>query len=81
MSRSSSPYEFEVPWRPNFEARMVLIWSTGALLILLISYWAPVFRGFGAMLAIGCAIGGAIRGVQAYRRMVVDKRLDRKSVV
>jgi conjugal transfer pilus assembly protein TraD len=76
MSRSSSPYEFEVPWRPNFEARMVWVWSAGALLILLISFWAPVFRGFGAMLAIGCAIGGAIRGVQAYRRMVVDKRLE-----
>lgn len=55
---------------------MVLIWSAGALLILLVSYWAPVLRGFGAMLAIGCAIGGAIRGVQAYRRMVVDKRLE-----
>lgn len=75
MARSSSPYEFEVPWRPNFEARMMLVWSVGALFILLVSSWAPVFRGFGATLAIGCTIGGLIRGVQAYRRMVVDKRL------
>ena len=75
MARSSSPYEFEVPWRPNFEARMLLVWSIGALLILLISFWTPVFRGFGATLAIACAIGGLFRGVQAYRRMIVDKRL------
>jgi conjugal transfer pilus assembly protein TraD len=71
----SSPYAFELPWRPNFEARMMLVWSVGALIILVIAYWAPVFRGFGAMLGIACAIGGAIRGVQAYRRMVVDRRL------
>ena len=75
MARSSSPYEFEVPWRPNFEARMLLVWSIGAILILLISFWTPVFRGFGATLAIACAIGGLFRGIQAYRRMIVDKRL------
>ena len=75
MARSSSPYEFEVPWRPNFEARMLLVWSIGAFLILLISLWTPVFRGFGATLAIACAIGGLFRGIQAYRRMIVDKRL------
>ena len=34
---------------------------------------APIFRGFGAMLGIGCAIGAAIRSVQAYRRMVVEQ--------
>ena len=34
---------------------MVWVWSAGALLILLVSYLTPVFRGFGAMLAIGCA--------------------------
>lgn len=75
MSQKASPYEFEVPWRPNFEARMMLVWMVGALLILSISHWAPVFHGFGATLTIACAIGGGIRGVQAYRRMVVDKRL------
>lgn len=75
MSQKASPYEFEVPWRPNFEARMMLVWMVGALLILSISRWAPVFHGFGATLTIACAIGGGIRGVQAYRRMVVDKRL------
>jgi conjugal transfer pilus assembly protein TraD len=75
MARSSSPYEFEVSWRPNFEARMMLVWSVGALLILLVSFWTPVFRGFGATLAIGCAIAGGYRGIQAYRRMVVDRRL------
>ncbi len=54
---------------------MVLVWTAGAIVILLLTHWAPVFRGFGALLAIVCAIGGGVRGIQAYKRMVVDKRL------
>ena len=33
MAKSASPYEFEVPWRPNFEARMAIVWSLGAVSI------------------------------------------------
>ena len=75
MAKSASPYEFEVPWRPNFEARMAIVWSLGALSILLLTSVAPIFRGFGALLGISCVIGAVIRSFQAYRRSVEEQRL------
>ncbi len=75
MAKSASPYEFEVPWRPNFEARMAIVWSLGAVSILLLTSVAPIFRGFGALLGICCVIGAVIRSFQAYRRSVEEQRL------
>ncbi|MFY9329076.1 MAG: conjugative transfer system coupling protein TraD [Georgfuchsia sp.] len=75
MAKLASPYEFEVPWRPNFEARMAIVWSLGALSILLLTSVAPIFRGFGALLGICCVIGAVIRSFQAYRRNVEEQRL------
>lgn len=72
---SSSPYDFEVPWRPNFEARMMLVWVVASALIILVSNAVPMFRQFSASLAIACASAGAFRGYHAYRRMVNESRL------
>ncbi|MFH1872661.1 MAG: conjugative transfer system coupling protein TraD [Pseudomonadota bacterium] len=71
----SSPYDFELPWRPNFEARMALVWGSGALLILLFAAATPLFSQFAAILAIGCAFAAAWRGYQAYMRLVESSRL------
>lgn len=54
---------------------MALIWGLGAMSILVLASVAPIFRGFGVVLGIGCAIGAVIRSVQGYRRMIVDQRL------
>lgn len=55
----SSPYDFEVPWRPNFEAKMAMIWAVGSSLIILVSLAVPMFSQFAALLAIGCALAAA----------------------
>ncbi len=75
MATTSSPYQFEVPWRPNFEARMAAVWALGAVSILLLTTVAPIFRGFGVVLGIGCVAGATVRSFQAYRRSVEDRRL------
>lgn len=54
---------------------MAFIWAAGAMSILALTSVAPIFRGFGVVLGIGCAISAAIRSVQGYRRMIVDQRL------
>jgi conjugal transfer pilus assembly protein TraD len=74
---SASPYDFEVPWRPNFEAKMALIWAGGSALILVFSLAVPLFSRFAALLAVGCALAAAFRGCQAYRRVVDASRLKR----
>lgn len=72
---STSPYDFEVPWRPNFEARMMLGWVVASAVIILVSNAVPMFHQFSASLAIACASAGAFRGYHAYRRMVNESRL------
>jgi conjugal transfer pilus assembly protein TraD len=74
---SASPYDFEVPWRPNFEAKMALVWAGGSALILVFSLAVPLFSRFAALLAVGCALAAAFRGCQAYRRVVDASRLKR----
>ncbi|MBN9698567.1 MAG: conjugative transfer system coupling protein TraD [Zoogloea sp.] len=72
---TASPYDFEVPWRPNFEAKMALVWASGSALIIVFSLAVPLFSRFAAMLAVGCALAAACRGYQAYRRLVDASRL------
>lgn len=72
---ASSPYDFEVPWRPNFEAKMALVWVAGSALILLVSIAVPMFSHFAALLAIACALAAAYRGYHAYKRLVDASRL------
>lgn len=72
---ASSPYDFEVPWRPNFEAMMALVWALGSALILLVSHIVPMFSQFAALLAIGCALAAAYRGYSAYKRLIDASRL------
>lgn len=72
---TSSPYDFEVPWRPNFEAKMALVWVAGSALILLVSIVVPMFSHFAALLAIACAVAAAFRGYRAYSRMLDTSRL------
>ena len=72
---ASSPYDFEVPWRPNFEAKMALVWVAGSALILLVSITVPMFSHFAALLAIACALAAAFRGYHAYSRMLDTSRL------
>jgi len=71
----SSPYDFEVPWRPNFEAKMAIIWATGSAIIILFSLAVPMFSQFATLLAIGCALAAAYRGYHAYKRLVDASRL------
>ena len=72
---SASPYDFEVPWRPNFEAKMALVWASGSALIIVFSLAVPLFSRFAALLAVGCALAAVYRGYQAYRRLVDASRL------
>jgi conjugal transfer pilus assembly protein TraD len=54
---------------------MAAVWALGAVSILLLTTVAPIFRGFGVVLSIGCFAGAAVRSFQAYRRTVEDRRL------
>jgi hypothetical protein len=71
----SSPYDFEVPWRPNFEAKMALVWALASALIIAFSWAVPLFSQFSALLAVGCALAAACRGYQAYQRLLDASRL------
>ena len=71
----SSPYDFEVPWRPNFEAKMALVWAFASALIIAFSWAVPLFSQFSALLAVGCALAAACRGYQAYQRLLDASRL------
>ena len=75
MATTPSHYDFEVPWRPNFEARMAFVWGLGTLLIFTLMSVAPSFKGFGVLLGTVCTMGAMARGYQAYRRMVEKRRL------
>ncbi len=75
MTAVSSHYDFEVPWRPNFEAKMAFSWAIGSALILLITLAVPMFSRFSAVLAVGCASAAAYRGYHAYKRMIDASRL------
>ncbi|WP_291997187.1 TraM recognition domain-containing protein [Candidatus Accumulibacter sp. ACC012] len=70
MMAVSSPYDFEVPWRPNFEAKMALVWALASALIIAFSWAVPLFSQFSALLAVGCAFAAACRGYQAYQRLL-----------
>jgi len=75
MMAVSSPYDFEVPWRPNFEAKMALVWALASALIIAFSWAVPLFSQFSALLAVGCALAAACRGYQAYQRLLDASRL------
>ena len=72
---TASPYDFELPWRPNFEAKMALVWAGGSALIIAFSLAVPLFSRFSALLAVGCALAAAYRGYQAYQRLADASRL------
>lgn len=54
---------------------MALSWAIGATLIVVLSVSVPVFRNFGALLAIACVLAAAVRSYQAYSRMIEAGRL------
>lgn len=71
-------YEWESPWRPNFEATMSASWAGAALFTLVASKYMPVPLPvkFSAIAMTVCTGMALYRGIGAWRRYVNLTRLD-----
>lgn len=71
-------YEWESPWRPNFEATMSASWAGAALFTLLAAKYMPVPLPvkFSAIAMTVCTGMALYRGIGAWRRYVNLTRLD-----
>lgn len=71
-------YEWESPWRPNFEATMSASWAIAALFTLIAAKYMPVPLPvkFSAIAMAVCTGMALYRGIWAWRRYVNLTRLD-----
>ncbi len=71
-------YEWESPWRPNFEATMSASWAGAAMFTLIVSKYMPVPLPvkFSAIAMTVCTGMALYRGVGAWRRYVNLTRMD-----
>ncbi|MFZ1545923.1 MAG: type IV secretion system DNA-binding domain-containing protein, partial [Candidatus Nitrotoga sp.] len=71
-------YEWESPWRPNFEATMSASWAGAALFTLIAAKYMPVPLPvkFSAIAMTVCTGMALYRGIGAWRRYVNLTRLD-----
>ena len=71
-------YEWESPWRPNFEATMSASWTGAALFTLVAAKYMPVPLPvkFSAIAMTVCTGMALYRGIGAWRRYVNLTRLD-----
>lgn len=71
-------YEWESPWRPNFEATMSASWAGAALFTLIAAKYMPVPLPvkFSAIAMTVCTGMALYRGIWAWRRYVNLTRLD-----
>jgi len=71
-------YEWESPWRPNFEATMSASWAGAALSTLIAAKYMPVPLPvkFSAIAMTVCTGMALYRGIGAWRRYVNLTRLD-----
>ena len=71
-------YEWESPWRPNFEATMSVSWAGAALFTLIAAKYMPVPLPvkFSAIAMTVCTGMALYRGIGAWRRYVNLTRMD-----
>jgi len=71
-------YEWESPWRPNFEATMSASWAGAAMFTLIASKYMPVPLPvkFSAIAMTVCTCMALYRGIGAWRRYVNLTRMD-----
>jgi len=71
-------YEWESPWRPNFEATMSASWAGAALFTLIAAKYMPVPLPvkFSAIAMTVCTGMALYRGIGAWRRYVNLTRMD-----
>ena len=71
-------YEWESPWRPNFEATMSASWAGAAMFTLIAARYMPVPLPvkFSAIAMTVCTGMALYRGIGAWRRYVNLTRLD-----
>ncbi len=71
-------YEWESPWRPNFEATMSASWAGAAMFTLIVSKYMPVPLPvkFSAIAMTVCTCMALYRGIGAWRRYVNLTRMD-----
>jgi len=71
-------YEWESPWRPNYEATMAATWAGASLFTLIVAKYMPVpipSKFSGVAMAV-CTAMAAYRGMAAYKRYSDTSRLD-----
>lgn len=71
-------YEWESPWRPNYEATMAATWAGASLFTLIAARYMPVPipAKFSAIAMAVCTTMALYRGSVAYRRYADISRLD-----
>ena len=71
-------YEWESPWRPNYEVKMAATWMAAAVTTLAIAKYMPVPipTKFSAIAALACTGMAVYRGAAAWKRHVEVSRLD-----
>ena len=71
-------YEWESPWRPNFEATMSASWAGAAMFTLIAAKYMPVPLPvkFSAIAMTACTGMALYRGIGAWRRYVNLTRMD-----
>jgi len=71
-------YEWESPWRPNYEASMAKMWVGAALATFVIGKYMPVpIPSKLSAIAMACCSAMAVyRGAAAYKRYTDTSRLD-----
>lgn len=70
-------YEWESPWRPNYEATMSATWAGAAATTLVMTKYMPIPipGNFGGMAMLACSAMATYRGIAAWRRYVDTTRL------
>jgi conjugal transfer pilus assembly protein TraD len=75
MANAASIFDYSIPWRPNFEARMAVIWGLASAATLALATSGIVSTRLASIFAIGCSILAGFRGLQSYRRLIDSDRL------
>lgn len=75
-------YEWEYPWRPNYEARMSAMWTGAAVATWIMAKYMPVPLPlkFSGMAMMACSLMAAYRGIAAYKRYVAGARMENYGV-
>lgn len=75
MAKAQDPLFFEIPWRPNFEAKQAIGWGIAAVATASSYLLTPLSTTLGSAVFGVCGVMAMLRGTQAYLRAEERRRL------